>query len=197
MKLDVLYLLGPAGSFSDEATELLRGKKFRKRYVSSLHVLRKRLGGSGYILLPMRNKIIGKIADFSGFLKKEKRKPRQIVRLPICFVLACHDSVSASQITKIYVSRIAKAQCAKYLKKYYPNVRFMFTESTSSSYKKVVQLEGKKAENVAAIGSERAAKEYGLRVIKKHIEDLRSNWTEFALVQGGATRTRKKDSRRD
>lgn len=183
MKKENLYLLGPAGSFSDEASELLKGGAFQKRYVSSFRQLLQKAKQGELVLLPVKNKIIGEIPEFSKILKREKMKPLQTIRLPICFVLACRKDVSANNISKIYTSRVAKAQCEKYLNKNHRNVRFVFTGSTSSSYKKNVQLKGGNAENAAAIGSERAAKKYGLHVLKKHIEDLRANWTEFGLFK--------------
>lgn len=52
--------------------------------------------------------------------------------------------------------------------------------STSSSYKKIVQLKGATA---VALGSEDGALKYGLHIVDRDVQDEEKNWTEFALIR--------------
>lgn len=195
-----LWLLGPAGSFSDIAADRL-GWSGRRMYARSLRKLLRpapREVSSGVsILIPVRNGLIGAIPATASFLKKTKPPVLARFRVPVRMILVGRSKIPLSGIRTVYASPISAAQCKKFLKKRLGQaaIRIGFL-STSSAIKKIVQLRGGAASSSAAIGSEKAAKMHGLRVLARNIQDVQNNWTEFVLFTGASTNTRKKDSRR-
>ena len=183
-----IVLIGPAGSFSDYATEesvfikKLTDGNFKKRYVVSVAAVFKRVRPGNYGLVPVRNKIIGKIPGAEKFFKKGKFKIIRRFRMPVKFVLAAKKRVKLREISRIFASPVARAQCKNFLHKNFQNVHFERAAfSTSASYKKVVQLKLERARKWAAIGSEFGAKIYQLTILAKNIQDDPHDWTEFVL----------------
>lgn len=71
------------------------------------------------------------------------------------------------------------AQCRNYLTKNYPQARLEAVESTA----KAVAMVAEGAAGYAAIGSLRAGKLYGLKVIGHDIQDCDNNCTRFILIK--------------
>lgn len=78
---------------------------------------------------------------------------------------------------QIYSHSQATAQCRQWLEKHYPHVTI--TETTSTA--RAAQLAGQDPESYA-IGSELAAKQYGLKVLRRRIEDHQNNMTRFLVL---------------
>lgn len=211
--MKTLYLLGPVGSFSDEAADALAGRDFQKKYVSSFVKLLqvfKRTRKNNYALVPIRNKIIGKIAAAEPVLKIPHLKRVKKIRIPVCFVLAVKTvskkSPAMAEIKKIYCSEIAYQQCRNFIKKHLPHAKVFSNFSvTSFAYKKIVQLAERggaktsavsaktevtraakgQATSVAAIGSLRGARLYTCTVLSRNIQNEPDDWTEFVLLTKG------------
>lgn len=176
-----LIMLGPAGSFSDIAATRL-GASFKKCYVTSFAKLFAKLKDKNhYGLVPVRNKIVGKIFEVSHFMKKKKFKEIHTFKMRVTFVLAAKKGVTPQNIRRIYCPLVVKQQCFKFLGKNLPKANFSLNfDSSSAAYKKIVQLKNFSA---AAIGSEYGAKLYGLKVLARNIQDDPDDWTEFVVVR--------------
>lgn len=177
-----LVLLGPEGSFSSMAANRAGGR-WERKYVHSFEVLFRAVKGTTFGLVPVRNKIVGKIPGVEKLLQK---KPYCIVskfRMPIRMVLAGKKKIPFDAIHSVFAAKVVKMQCEKFLKRNLDGAKF-FTGFTSSplAFKKIVQLKGKKAYQSAAIGSEKSAKLLKLRILARNIQDDKKDWTEFILL---------------
>lgn len=197
----ILLLLGPEGSFSDEAAAFEKqspacGKlswRWRKKYVSSFSALFKNIRPGIYGLAPVKNKIMGSIKGTRNLFKRGDLKIISRFRMPIVFVLAALKKTDLKNVKKVYCSPIAKAQCGNFLKKNLARAKVISKfDSTSMVFKKCVQQHGgrdkkwcklspKHVEEIAVIGSKKAAKIYGLKILAQGIQDAKKNWTEFVL----------------
>lgn len=184
-----LVLLGPAGSFSDIASQKL-GAGFARHYVASFKDVFAFMKRGAHGLVPVRNKILGPIVPAVQHLKKGKFEILKKVRLPVSFVLAA--TAKAGSLTKkgtkleniktVYCPEVVRQQCSKFIKKNLAHAKFpRASEASTMSFKKIVQLGGNSA---ATIGPERAAKIYKLKVLARKLEDQRNDWTEFWLILG-------------
>lgn len=178
-----VVLLGPAGSFSDAAANKL-GKKWKKVYVSSIGKIFeavKRRKAFGFV--PVRNKIIGSVQKSREEFKKIRGQVQIIrrIKFPVRFVLATKKKIPLTHIQRVYCPLVVANQCGKFLKKNLPHVEFATDfDSSSASYKKIVQLDGFLA---ATIGSLAGAKLYKLKVLERNIQDDPKDWTEFILIK--------------
>lgn len=184
MKKNVqLALLGPAGSFSDEAAKKL-GRNFAPVYCKSFRDVFNNVKSGMLGFLPVRNKIVGEIPETASFFRVPSADCTILksFKYPISFVLAVSRKMHISQIRTLYTSPVVADQCRKFIHRYLPHVRIFFhVDSSSDAIKKIVQLKPEEAEHSAAIGSEKAAKMYGLKVLERRIQDDPKDWTEFVL----------------
>lgn len=183
--MKTLFLFGPAGSFSDIAANRFK-KSFLKSYCSSFREVFKKMGSKNFGFLPVRNKILGELRFVTSQLKSRRKKYEVIshIRFPIKLALAAQKKMALADIRLLYMSILIQKQCGKFLKKYLSRAKkITSTESSSSVIKKVAQLKGKSACQSAVIGSEKAAKLFGLKILKRNIQDDPRDWTEFVLFK--------------
>lgn len=90
-------------------------------------------------------------------------------------LLAQTDNLSA--ITKVYSHPHALAQCRGWLENNLPGVPIYEVSSTAKAAELVLE-----EPTAAAIASEAAAHLYGLKVLKKRIEDHLHNYTRFLVI---------------
>ncbi len=81
------------------------------------------------------------------------------------------------KIKVVYSHSQALAQCRRWLAENLPHAKLKEVESTALAAKKAVT-----EKNSAAIASELAASFYGLRIVKREIQDLVRNYTRFLVV---------------
>lgn len=178
-----LVLLGPAGSFSDAAANKL-GKNWKKIYVSSIEkifeAVRRR---KAFGFVPVKNKIIGSVPKSEEGFKKMHGQLHILrrIKFPVRFVLAAKKKIPLKKIQKVYCPLVVADQCRKFLRKKLPHAKLVTdVDSSSASYKKIVQLA---RFSLAAIGSERGAKLYKLKILGRNIQDDPKDWTEFVLIK--------------
>lgn len=178
-----LVLLGPEGSFSSMAADRFGGG-WQRKYVRSFAALFPAVKGATFGLVPVRNKIVGKIPGVESFFKKKSYRIVSKFRVPIRMVLAAKKKMAFGAIRSVFAAKVVKMQCEKFLKKNLVGAKY-FTDFTSSplAFKKIVQLKGKMAFESAAIGSEKSAKLFGLTVLARNIQDDEKDWTEFVLFK--------------
>lgn len=174
--------LGPKGTYSEEALELfLKGDSAEcVDYPSIDRVIRAVADGEiSQGIVPFENSIEGTVNLTIDLLTADKnlRITGEVI-LPIKHHLMVKRNVSKDNIKLIVSHPQAIAQCRKYINQNYPLAEVKEVNSTAEAAFMVSQGEGR----IAAIGNERAAKNYDLEVIDCDIQDCQDNQTRFVIV---------------
>lgn len=98
------------------------------------------------------------------------------ITLPVSHHLMSRGG-ALSSIRRLYSHPQALAQCQRWLDLNLPNVTVMETESTARAAERAAEEEG-----AAAIAGEQAAELYGLKILKRHVEDNPNNMTRFLVI---------------
>lgn len=126
-------------------------------------------------VVPIENSTDGRIVDTLDMFTR--------CRVKICgeVPLRIHHNLLGSgrrdQIREVQSKPQAISQCREWLAHHLPDVTLTHTSSTT-----VAAERASKDSSVAAIASQQAGVEYGLRVLAKHIEDNPENITRFAVL---------------
>jgi prephenate dehydratase len=180
-----LAYLGPPGTFTEEA--LLACPEAEGAELVPLSTVpdviaaveSKEVEGG---VVPIENSIEGSVSvtlDTLAFESKSVAIRREIV-LPIRHALLAKPGVSADGIVVVVSHPHATAQCRRFLAEHVPKAEVRAANSTAEAAR-IVADRGP-IEPWAAIGTELAAKLYGLVVLAPDIEDRRENSTRFVLV---------------
>jgi prephenate dehydratase len=138
-------------------------------------------------VVPIENSIEGSVnitLDTLAFEAEGVTIRREIV-LPIRHALLAKAGVAMSDIVAVVSHPHATGQCRKFLIEHVPGAEVRAANSTAEAAR-IVSDRGP-IEPWAAIGTELAAKLYGLVVLAPDIEDRRENSTRFVLVGRDAT----------
>ena len=129
-------------------------------------------------IIPLENSLAGRVADIHYLLPKYKLQiyAEHFQKVEHC--LRCNQDTKLSDIKYVRSHAQAIGQCQEIIKK--NNFKTIISADTAGSAK---DLSESKDNFIAAIASELAAKIYGLKVLKKNIEDEAGNVTRF-LVMG-------------
>jgi chorismate mutase/prephenate dehydratase len=137
-------------------------------------------GEADYALLAIENGVHGHIYQTLDIIMKNKAKILAEVYLPIHHQLAgLADDLNL--VTDVYSHFAAFAQCDKFLENQLPDARHHVFEDTAAA---AMMIKNDGDESKAAICSEAAALENGLKVISKNIENFNDNITRFFLLGG-------------
>ena len=180
-----LAYLGPPGTFTEEA--LLSCAEADGAELVPLSTVpdviaaveSKEVDGG---VVPIENSIEGSVnitLDTLAFDADEVTIQREIV-LPIRHALLAKPGVSMESIVAVVSHPHATGQCRKFLISNVPDAEIRAANSTAEAAR-IVADRGP-IEPWAAIGTELAAKLYGLVVLAPDIEDRRENSTRFVLV---------------
>ncbi len=172
-----LGVLGPLGSYTDAAADFVgdRNKVYFDSIINVIKSVKDGIVDEG--IIPIENSIQGTviasldgISDYGLFVKKA-------IILPINH---CVAGISRNVKPSIILSHPqALAQCKKFIEKNYPKAKLVRTLSTSDAFKRIAD---ENLTNAVAIGSEKAAKIYGLHIIRKRVQDQKNNVTKFFLI---------------
>jgi chorismate mutase/prephenate dehydratase len=175
--LKVAYL-GPAATFSHAAAIQQFGHSARFVETRSLAEIFEEVerGRADYGVVPIENTIEGVVnLTLDLFIDSD---------LKICGETLCeisHHLLSKTGtlrgIKRVYSHPQAIAQCNIWLSKHLPSVPVKEVFSTA----KAAQLAAR-GENSAAIASEYAGKLYGLKTVRRRIEDYSQNFTRFWIL---------------
>ncbi len=180
----LIAYLGPLGSYTSIAAFTyfrhdLPQPDFRAR--RTIPAVFESVAGRGADrgVVPSENLIDGTVGQTLDLLVKHNDKVR-IVGETIVAIRHCIASPDMLMLIEtIYSHPKALAQCADYLASHYPQAELIETSSTSQAMKTV----GARGDgSAAAIGHERAAKDYGLHVRDTHIQDNPNNVTSFYVL---------------
>lgn len=139
-------------------------------------------GGANHGILPIENSIGGTIHRNYDLLISHDLRIIGEVELPVIHNLVGLAGVALHDVRHVYSHPQALAQCDRFLRSL-KGAEVVATYDTAGSAKLVSERQDR---SMAAIASERAARVFGLTVIKAGIQDFADNITRFLIVDRAA-----------
>jgi chorismate mutase/prephenate dehydratase len=135
-------------------------------------------GDADYGLLPVENTTAGSINEVYDLLSCAQLSivGEEVLRVEHC--LLALDEVPMANIRQIYSHPQALAECMKFVSQL-PNCQALPYADSAMAVKKVRE---EKDPGLAAIASEEAGRIYGLKVLRRNIEDQQNNFTRFLVL---------------
>ena len=129
-------------------------------------------------IIPIENSLAGRVADIHYLLPKFKLQiyAEHYQRVEHCLLVKNEAELRDIKFVRSHAQAIG--QCQEIIKK--NNFKSIISADTAGSAKDLAKSNDN---SIAAIASELAAKTYGLKILKKNIEDDAGNFTRF-LVMG-------------
>ncbi|MDD2509633.1 MAG: prephenate dehydratase [Syntrophomonas sp.] len=175
-------ILGPAGTFSEEAAHLYWSEQ--EDYVLARSIpeiftllITKQVEGA---LIPIENSLAGSINLCMEALESSNVYIMGEISIPVRQQLMAGKKLDLADIELLVSQPTALMQCQNFIKSYLPEIRQEITDSTTRAAK-IVRSEERRA---ACIGNSLACSLYGLEVIQHNIQDG-DNFTRFVHVQSG------------
>lgn len=165
-------ILGPAGTFSEDAAELWlkgRNEKAEMKYYETIFdvsesLLRKEVD---YGIVPIENSLEGSVGETLDVFSSENREEIQIVGevlVPINICLLA-QTFKKSLIKTVVSHPHALAQCKQFIREQLKGVEVKSVDSTASAAKLASQ-----SEEIAALASKAAAQKYGLNILEENVQ---------------------------
>jgi chorismate mutase/prephenate dehydratase len=177
--IHVAYL-GPEGTFCEQATlrffsrpglVLVPGST-----VGDVFAL-VREGRAVFGVVPLENSLHGSERTTLDLLLSSSLKVRGEVDIRVVQNMIVKPGMEAEDIRVVVSHPQALAQCRGFLEKRFPGVEQRETNSTARAVEMLGELKG-----AAAIGTDIAAKRYGMTVLYRDIEDDPNNFTRFFVL---------------
>lgn len=130
-----------------------------------------------YAMIPIDNSIAGRVADIHHLLPQSSLSIVGEHFIPVHHCLLGTSAANLKTVKTVYSHLHALPQCRKFIAKH--KLKPVAFEDTAGSAQKVSEM---KDPTAAAIASELSAKLYGLKIIKKNIEDTAGNTTRFIVL---------------
>jgi chorismate mutase / prephenate dehydratase len=170
---------GEIGAYSEEAALEFFGKNIKVIPYETFNDVFKMVekGKINYGIIPIENSIEGSIGQNYDLLLKSNLKifGEKVLRIHHCLIV--NKGVKLNLIKKVYSHPQALGQCREFLRKLkLEEIPFYDTAGSCQMIKE------KKLRDSAAIASERAAKVYNLRILRRGIETNHKNFTRFFII---------------
>ncbi len=179
-------VLGPAGTFSEQAAErMYPGAELE--YLDSVEAVFRRVdGGGGLGVVAMENSLEGSVGMTMESLLKYDLKITKETTLDIVLSLMAAPGVKPGDVKLVMSHPHALAQCRDYLAKNYPGARLQGSASTTEA-----MTEAAKRGDAAAVGLKEAGLRYGLAELAEGVQDQESQTRFIALSKkpGEGTKT--------
>jgi chorismate mutase/prephenate dehydratase len=135
-------------------------------------------GDADYGLLPVENTRAGSINEVYDLLSVAQLSivGEEVLQIQHC--LLAIEEVPLANIRKIYSHPQALADCMRFVSKL-PGCESLPYPDTAMAVKKVKE---EKSSEIAAIASEEAGRLYGLKILRRNIEDQPNNYTRFLVL---------------
>ncbi len=172
-----LAVLGPAGSFSEEAALKLVGSRLPLKYCVNTDEIIKCVesGNADYGLVPIENSVNGTVIAVLDALMNADVEVFGETTLRIVHCLAAKRPLELRDIKAVYSHPQAIAQCMGFINNYL-RAEIHYTKSTSDAISLLDDYS-------AAIVSENAARLHKLYILRKGIQDAKTNETRFYLIR--------------
>lgn len=170
---------GEHGAYSEEAIFKQFGRDVKTAPSTSIHEVFN-LAEAGAVdlgVVPVENSVEGSINETYDMLLSSNLTVVGEVVLRVVHCLIALPTAKLGGIKVVYSHPQALAQCRNFVTSL--GAEAVVSYDTAGSVKLIKE---KRLEGAAAIAGERAAEIYGLRVLKKGIEDYSTNSTRFLVV---------------
>jgi prephenate dehydratase len=175
---------GELGSFSHRASSNIFGSKAEPLSCGSFEavfeaVARKR---ADLAVIPIENTLAGSIHKNFDLLARHSLEVIAETSLRVEHNLIACPGASMRHIKQIYSHPAALDQCSRLLRRFKDAEKISFYDTAGS----VKFIRDQQMKNAAAIASEEAARLYGMKILRRGIEDDLENFTRFlALAHRG------------
>lgn len=174
--------LGPAGTYTEEATILYFGEQESiipvKTVPEALNLVKS--GQSQYAVVPIENTIGGPVYNYlDSIVNDADFVVTGEIDLPIRQTLLALPGASLNEIRTVMSHPQGIAQSKDWLKAYLPAAKLIEVSSTAEAAKRVSETGDK---TVAAIAASRTAQVYGLTILATDLQYTRDNITRFWVV---------------
>ncbi len=178
-------VLGPIGTFSEEAVRLYAGCNIEVRVTENIvevfALVEREEISDGFV--PLENSSAGMISTTMECLSATSLKIKGALEVPVKQCLLANGDFTPDQAELLISQPAALEQCRQYIKSNLKRVRIEIADSTARAAQ-LVQGEKRRA---AAIGGRQAGRIYGLNIIATDIQDG-LNYTRFVHVgKNGST----------
>lgn len=170
---------GLAGANNHEATKLIFGSGCSPMFHRSFKSVFKAIqtGEADYGVLPVENSSAGSVSDVYDLILQHRFYIVNSLDMPICHNLCCIPQSDLRYIEEVWSHPQALAQCSDIITQ--SNYRAVSSANTAIAAKDVALS---KRIDLAAICNESAAREYGLKILKKNIANRADNTTRFIVI---------------
>ena len=175
-----VFFQGEHGAFSEEAAFNYFGKSIAtvpcKAFEDVFQAVRKK--DSTFGIIPIENSLAGSLHINYDLLLKYRLNIIGEINTRISHQLLGLKKTNIENIKRIYSHPMALQQCQTFLRSL-SSVEVIESYDTAGS---VMMLKDTGSKETAAIASKSAAKIYGVKVLKKNIEDYKQNFTRFLIL---------------
>lgn len=178
-----IAFLGPRGSFTYQVAQQAFPTAKLVPYDTITEVMKAvEEQAVDYSVIPVENLIEGSVHETVDYLfhQADLRAVAEVIQ-PIFQQLMATDPSTDIQV--IYSHPQALAQAKKYIDVHYPQARLEATASTAYAARFVASHP---KQPFAAIAPQAAAKEYGLTIVARDIQEIAQNFTRFWVLGSGA-----------
>jgi prephenate dehydratase len=174
---------GEYGAFSEVAVFDLFGQNTKAEPSGSFEDVFDKVKNSKYEygVVPVENSLGGIVYQVWDLLNEYKLNIAAETKIKIEHCLIVNPGTKINDIKKVYAHYQAALQCESFLSKYKDWV-IENAYDTAGSVKIIKNLKDKEGLTLAAIASERAAKIFGMDILKKSIQDSNENYTRFIVI---------------
>ena len=130
-------------------------------------------------LMAIENSLAGCIIPNYNLIRKEQIQIHGEVGLRVKLNLLTNPGVVEDEINEVHSHQMALRQCGSFFDQY-PKMKLVESFDTAGSARNIKE---KGLTNTAAVAGELAAREYGLNILKKGIEDHDLNYTRFLVIR--------------
>ena len=134
-------------------------------------------GEADYGILPVENSSAGSVSAVYDLILKYRFYIVKAINLPIEHCLCGLKQSEFTDIEQVWSHPQALAQCSEFISEY--GLKTVECTNTAVAAKKIAE---EKRLNCAAICTEKAADEYGLKVIAKSCQNYKDNSTRFIVI---------------
>jgi prephenate dehydratase len=170
---------GELGSFSHAAALAMLPKTQVVPCGLSAEVFERLVSGNvNAAVIPIENSLAGAVTEHYDLLLAHPVFIQREFRLRIAHMLIAAPGVKLTDLTRVLSHPVALQQCRDFFRSH-PNIIATPFYDTAGSVKHLMQ---EQLRDAAAIAGEHAAPVYGAHILRRNLEDDKSNYTRFLLV---------------
>lgn len=175
----VVAFQGEHGAYSEQAAAIHFGPKVETIPCRALRQVFQSVeeGKAQNGIVPAENSLEGSVNDTYDLLLESALKISGEVKMRINHCLLALPDTKLEDLKIVYSHPQALAQCAEFLQRLH-----VTTEPAYDTAGSAKMIHERKLREAGAVASERAAEIYGLRILRREIENLPENFTRFFVM---------------